>query len=1057
MKLLIADDNEVNLRLLRAQLEVEGHEVVWASNGVEGLQMLRGERVDGAISDILMHEMDGYRFCLEVRKDPALRGLPFVLYTSTYNSPADRELAVKVGADAYITKPAPVRTILDALHQAAGKGGDRILPELVRNGDIDVLKQYNEALVRKLEERNLALEQSLQRLELIHEIDLAIIAAKAPAEIAAAALPRLRDLMGLPRVVVNLIDVAKNEAEWLAAVGRRRTHVGPGVRFPAAFLGDLQGLKRGELQLIDVASLEKRTETEALLASDVRWYMVIPMIAGGELIGGLSFGGPSRAFPVEQLAIAREAAAQLAIAIAQSRLGDRANRADALNRLVFSNVPVGITVTGADGVVISANEQIVRMLGYGALDEAMAAIGGRARSVYADPAEREKYVSALQKAGTVRGMELQLVRRDGSRFWASLDGSVAPIEPGGAPVLITIIDDITGQREQAHRIERLSRVKEMQSAINSAVVRIRDRQTLLNEVCRIAVEKGGLRAAWIGWHDAECRRIEPIATAGPFEGFLELVGLSTDGPSEALDSPAARVLLSGKPEVANDLGASAVHAFGGKAVERGFLSMMHLPLVVAGAPLGVLVLYAPETGFFDAEETALLGELAADVSFALESLHKTERLDYLAYYDPVTGLPNRALYRDRLAHSLRSRGGDARLVAVALLDLERFRQVNESLGRDKGDALLREVGRRLRAASESAARLGADVFGLKLRGARNAAEASRALEAILRACFTEPIAVDGHELRVACRAGVSIHPDDGADADGLLRNAEAALRRSKGTGEHIVFYAPEMNARVAEALAIENRLRHAIERRQFVLHYQPKVALADGRITGVEALIRWRDPDAGLVPPGHFIPVLEETGLIVEVGRWAVEQAFKDLNGWAAVGVPVPRVAVNLSAIQLQRKDFVDGVIDEISRGGDNPEWLELEITESLVMHNVEDSTRKLSVLRGMGVTVAIDDFGTGYSSLSYLGRLPVDSLKIDRSFISGVSEESDSVTVVSTIIALAHGLHLNVVAEGVETKDQAELLRLLRCDEAQGYLYSKPVPADEIAVLLRAGALGRK
>jgi EAL domain-containing protein (putative c-di-GMP-specific phosphodiesterase class I) len=344
------------------------------------------------------------------------------------------------------------------------------------------------------------------------------------------------------------------------------------------------------------------------------------------------------------------------------------------------------------------------------------------------------------------------------------------------------------------------------------------------------------------------------------------------------------------------------------------------------------------------------------------------------------------------------------------------------------------------------------MYGLTLRGARTAAEMNRGLESILAACFAEPFMIGGEELRVACRAGVALHPDDGADADALLRNAEAALRRSKGAGERIVFYAPEMNVRVAEALAIENKLRRAIERREFVLHYQPKVALASSRITGLEALIRWQDPDQGLIAPGRFIPVLEETGMIVEVGRWAVEQAFVDLRAWAAQGINVPRVAVNVSSIQLQRKDFVDSIIEEIRRGGNNPEWLELEITESLVMRNVEDSTRKLSILRGMGVKVAIDDFGTGYSSLSYLGRLPVDTLKIDRSFISGVAMETDSVTVVSTILALAHGLKLNVVAEGVETREQADMLRRFRCDEAQGYFYSRPIPAGEIQVLLRAG-----
>jgi EAL domain-containing protein (putative c-di-GMP-specific phosphodiesterase class I) len=333
------------------------------------------------------------------------------------------------------------------------------------------------------------------------------------------------------------------------------------------------------------------------------------------------------------------------------------------------------------------------------------------------------------------------------------------------------------------------------------------------------------------------------------------------------------------------------------------------------------------------------------------------------------------------------------------------------------------------------------MFALVLRGARNAVELNRMIDSIVDATFSEPFALGGHELQAVCRAGVATYPDDGADADALLKNAEAALRRCKRERERVVFYAPEMNARAAEALEIEMRLRRATANREFVLHYQPKVELTDGRITGLEALIRWQEPGKGLVPPGRFIPVLEETGLIAEVGRWAVEQTFADLRSWAKAGIKVPRVAVNVSAIQLQRKDFVEVLIEEIERGGDNPEWLELEVTESLVMRDVEDSTRKLSILRGMGVTVAIDDFGTGYSSLAYLSRLPVDKLKIDRSFISVVASSSEATTLVTTMIALAHGLKLGVVAEGVETQEQARMLRLFRCDEAQGEM-EKPLRA---------------
>lgn len=889
------------------------------------------------------------------------------------------------------------------------------------------------------------------RLAVLHDIDLAIIAAKSPAEVALAVLPRLRDLLGSVRVVVNLFDLKRNDAEWLAAVGRRSGLVSPDVRYPMSMMGDLDGLKRGETQLLEVEVLPQRREAGILLDAGVRWYRVVPMHFGGELIGGLGFGGPARDVPAEQVEIAAEVAAQLAIAIGQARLVARALQSDADFRLVFDNVPVGISMTTLDGALLSANPALACILGYASVEEWIVTMGGRVGGIYVDPRAREDYLSILKRDGVVGGYEVEFLRKDGSRVWVAMSGRPIHGLAGGQSRLVTMIDDISLRKDQERRIARLSRVKEMQSAINAAMVRNRDRGALLTEVCRIAVDVGGLPVAWVAWHEVAARRLRSIASAGAYGEFFDAIELATDVDPSLAESVAVRVLLGGKPEVTEDLREPSRNPLRAAAVSHGILSAMHLPLVVEGTTAGVLVLNSGEAGFFHGDEAGLLEELAADVSYALDALHKSERLDFLAYYDPITGLPNRSLFHDRLSHSLRQRGGDARLIAVVLLDLERFRQVNETLGRQVGDELLHGVAERLRKAGESVARVGADLFGLTLRGARTAAEVHRALEAVIAASFSAPFDVRGEELRVACRAGVAIYPDDGRDADILMRNAEAALRRGKSSAERVVFYAPDMNARVAESLALENRLRRAVEQRQFVLHYQPKLRLADGALAGAEALIRWQVPGGELVPPGRFIPLLEEIGLIVEVGRWAVAQAFRDLNTWAEAGLQVPRVAVNVSALQLQSGDFVNAMIDEIERGGDHPDWLELEITEGLVMRDVEDSTRKLSILRGMGVSVAIDDFGTGYSSLGYLSRLPVDSLKIDRSFVLGMAGGREGRNIVTTIIALAGGLKLKVVAEGVETEEQAELLRSFGCEEGQGYLFSRPLPAAAMAAFLAA------
>ena len=894
MKLLIVDDNAVNRRLLRAQLEGERHEVHEAANGAEALALLRAQAVDGVISDILMPEMDGYRLCLEVRKDPALRRLPFLLYTSTYNSPADRSLAAQVGADAYISKPAPVAEILAALGKAARAPASA---QAARLPESDVLKQYNQALVRKLEEKNLALEASLEDLR----------------------------------------------------------------------------------------------------------------------------------------------------------------QADARYRLVFENVPNGITMTAASGEVLSANPAMARMLGYASVEEALAALRSSAHGAYVDAGGRSEYLRLLKESGAVKNFETQLLRRDGARLWASLSGRIIPNPEGEGTLLVTMVADITVEKEQRQRIARLSRIKEMLVAIDSAIVRNRERNALLAEACRIALEHGGFPIAWVALLEPESGDLVPAAWAGKDVDFLRDSHLSAREDRPEGRGVAGTAVRTRRAAIDNDIARRVDTGFSRarrEAVKRGHRSVIGLPLLVDGKAAGAFILYADGADFFDSEEVALLEGLAADISFGLGAIAKAQQLDYLAYYDALTGLPNRRLFHDRLAHSLQARAGDPVMVAVALIDLQRFRRVNDTLGRQAGDELLRLVGARLHLANDTASRFGTDVFALKLRGARSAAEVNRALESIIAACFREPFQVQGQELRIASRVGVALFPADGQDADLLLRNADAALALSRRNGEGLVFYAPEMNARVAEALATESRLRRATERREFVLHYQPKVRISDGRIVGAEALIRWQDPEKGLVPPGQFIPILEETGLIAEVGRWAVQHALSDHAAWTAGGCAPGRVAVNVSAIQLQRKDFVDAMIDAVQRAGDNPEALQLEITESLLMRDVDASIRKLSILRGMGIQVAMDDFGTGYSSLSYIARLPLDTIKIDRSFVAGMLASEEDATIVAGIVALVRSLKLRVVAEGVENVEQARHLGRLGCDEAQGFFYSRPVPAARLEALVRAGGI---
>jgi diguanylate cyclase (GGDEF)-like protein len=487
-----------------------------------------------------------------------------------------------------------------------------------------------------------------------------------------------------------------------------------------------------------------------------------------------------------------------------------------------------------------------------------------------------------------------------------------------------------------------------------------------------------------------------------------------------------------------------------ECLERGIHSLAALPLTVGGVPVGVLTLYAGELGFFDGEELGLLVELAGNISFGLEHIESVEKVRYLAYYDSLTGLANRTLFLQRLAQYISTASREQHQLALVIVNIERFKTINDTFGRQAGDELLKQVvGRLLEVAKDPnrVARVGADHFAVVVPNLKHEESLVRGLEQGSRCIDGDPYTVTGTELRISTRSGVALFPGDGDDADTLFRNAEAALKKSS-SGERYLFYTKQMTDRIAEKVTLENKLRQALEKDEFVLYYQPKVDVDTRRMVSAEALIRWRSPELGLVPPLEFIPLLEETGLILQVGSWALKRASLDHRDWMEQGLKAPRIAVNVSPIQLRQRDFVD-VLNRAIMGGATPPGIDLEITEGVVMEDIQANIEKLTSLRRLGVNIAIDDFGTGYSSLGYLAKLPVQSLKIDRSFIIAMVEDPDTMTLVSTIISLAHSLRLKVVAEGVDSEDQAKHLRRLRCDEMQGYLFSKPLPRDELTVLL--------
>jgi diguanylate cyclase (GGDEF)-like protein/PAS domain S-box-containing protein len=673
------------------------------------------------------------------------------------------------------------------------------------------------------------------------------------------------------------------------------------------------------------------------------------------------------------------------------------------------------------------------------------------------PEDRERIE---QEIGQIRShfpaegqMEYRILLPDATLRWILTRFFPVLDDLGNIIRVVGVSKDITEPKVAALRIMRLNRTHSVLSGINSLIVRASNRDALLQDACNLAVEKGGFPVAWCGLVDAPAGELCATACAGSEAAWPASLRVRLDA-HHASASLVVDAVMSAEPRVCNDLDRNdrpILHRQ--HMLDKGYRSLAALPLVIAGQGIGCFVLLSDHADYFDEEEMHLLVELAEDISFALDHIGKAERLSYLASFDPLTGLANRRAFEERLGRYVGMAAHSAASFAVIVADPERFEVLNNTLGRAAGDQLLRQAAARFTEAAggpEVAGHIGSDQFAAIITGPVDTAAMGRMIEELWSSWLGAPFEVNGHAIELSARAGVALYPDDARSADALLANAAAALRDAKETGKTISFYTRHLSERFAERLALQTSLRRALEYNEYELHYQPKVDLAQRRVLGLEALLRWRRPEHGLVAPARFVPMLEETGMIVEVGAWVMRQACADRARWLAQGFTAPRVAVNVSPVQLRRDDFV-GVVGEVLREAGAAAGLDIEVTETLLMADVTDNLAKLAAIRDLGVSIALDDFGTGYSSLAYLARLPVDTLKIDRSFVASMLDDQSTTTLVSTIISMARSLKLETVAEGVESEEQAKILRLLGCDQIQGYLVSKPLPFDEMTAFLES------
>ena len=910
MRVLIVDDREDNRYLLRMLMQGHGFEVEEAVHGQQALEHARARAPDLVISDLLMPVMDGYSLLREWKADAALHGIPFMVYTATYTETKDAKLAMDMGADAFLVKPAEPDVFIDRVRDVMAKAAQQ--PAAARVPVLSgssMLKIYNEVLVHKLEQRSLELEQRLLELDAAHqqilrlnrlyaalsETNQAIVHTRTREELFERLCRIAVERGGLSMAWVGLLDAQTGEVvpvarcgaapDWFVRLAPMR------VQGPARVPVELAlSLRKPYISNDLLADPQLRLIHHDLLQHGFLSGACFPLTVENELAGSLTlFAAEKDFFDTERLNLVTEMVSDVCFAL--SNFEKEARRRKAEERLRISEEVIRLNSSAveasANGIVIfahtdqgwriiHANPAFERITGY-SLHEAVGQSPDLLVQTDREQMGVREITSALREQREGNAI-LRNYRKDGTLFWNDL--SIAPVrnDQGEVTHFVGILNDITDRKQYEEQLERQNN------------------------------------------------------------------------------------------------------------------------------------------------------------------------------YDELTGLANRNRLKERtelaIAFAQRHRGA----VAVLYLDLDHFKRINDSLGHAFGDSILCAVAERigqLLRERDTAARIGGDDFVIVLSDLTSPQEVMLVADRI-RQNIARPITLQNHELSLAVSIGVSMYPQDGNDYDTLLRNADAAMYRAKEAGRNTCcFYTADMNTQALRKLELEARLRYALERDELLLHYQPLLNLSTNALTDVEALIRWRSEDGTLISPLDFIPLAEETGLIVPIGQWVLRTACLQVRKWQEEGVAL-RVAVNLSARQFRDDQLVHIVQQALEASGLPARLLKLEITESTVMQNAEQAAQTLADLKALGVSLSVDDFGTGYSSLAYLRRFPIDQLKIDRSFVQDIMLHPDSAAIVRSIIGLARNLRMQTVGEGVETAEQREFLRAAGCDLMQGYLFSRPLPAADMIALVR-------
>ncbi|MEO8742113.1 MAG: EAL domain-containing protein, partial [Lysobacteraceae bacterium] len=1004
--ILIVDDEPHNRKLLEALLQPEGYLTTSVVNGEEALASVALHAPDLILLDAMMPGMNGYEVATILKTDPATASIPIVMVTAQIDRAA-RLAGLESGAEEFLTKPV-----------------DRA--ELwVRVRNLLRLKSLSDFHQKYSSE----LKVELRASELF---------AQATIDSVSAHICVLDETGKIVAVNLAWCDFCRQnnpkQEEFRAYLGSNYLGICAAVFGPDA--PRAQAMATGIREVMDGALMEFTLEFPCHSPTELRWFLA--------RVTRFRDPGSNVVIAHENITELKQALHVMEASEIQQR--DMLLRLDTERaRLVAAQRVAKVGSWETDLVTLSINwsEETHRIH---ETDSSLFHPTHQGFLGLVHPEDREDVDTAFAQSLDQHhdnAIEHRLLLASGQVKHVEERWQITFDAQGKAVKAIGTCQDVTERKYAEIGMKHLNRVYTVLSEFNALTVRVRNRDELFRDACRIAVENGGFRMTMIAMVDQATKKIVPIATAGKNEELLQVIRSVFASDEKAPTTMAAQAIRDKIAIISNDTEIDPRALLREHYTRAGVHSLAFLPLMVSGEAVGILALYAREKDFFHDEEMKLLTELADDVALAIDHIGQQERLDYLASYDPLTGLANRRQFIELLGQRTRIAADTGHRLALVTIDLERFKNFNDSLGQQAGDALLQQVGEWLTQYLGDAyrvARVAADQFAVVLPE-KHAGDVPRHLEAMIDAFLSHAFRLDDEMYRVAAKFGGAIFPDDGADADILFKNAEAALKKAKEGGHRHLFYTPKMTETVAQRLNLENQLRQALEKEEFVLHYQPKVSLASGEITGVEALIRWNDPRTGLVPLSLFIPILEETGLIYDVGRWALHQSLKDYLRWRATGLHAVRIAVNVSPLQLRHPGFIAVIEQLVATHAHAAQGVELEITEGMIMNDMKQAISSLDTIRALGIPIAIDDFGTGFSSLGYLSKLPIDTLKIDRMFVTDMTTNPQGLSLVSTIINLAHSLEFKVVAEGVETDEESRLLKLLRCDEIQGYLFSKPVP----------------